>query len=114
MRSAQDTYSRLLRRDYHQWAINQRPIELELAGQAYSPEVRNHQGQQAASLAAASFDASGGITDRRLSRMGIQLTPEQAQAAEHSQGRARGLASVDAYNQAGRRFDDRNAALVGG
>lgn len=112
--SAQDTYARLLRRDYHQWVTNQRPIELDLARGAYNPEARANQGQQAASLAAAAFTASAGETDRRLSRMGVQLTPEQAQAAEHSQSRARGLASVDAYNQSGRSFDDRSAALVGG
>lgn len=114
MSTAADQMAALLRQDYADWATRFRPVEDELLATSYNGALRGRLQSEAATLFTDQFDAGAGETERRLSRMGLSLSPEQQAAQQRGRALDRSLGMVDAINRAGRGYDTRNLSVVSG
>ena len=113
-RFAENARALLLRNQYDRWSQNFEPIENELLANYSNPGFRSAAAGRAVDLFNRGADAGDAITQRRLTGLGLELTPEQKTVADRASGMQRGLGEVNAYNQTVRLVDDRNKALLTG
>lgn len=113
-RNAEATRARLAREDYWDWQNTFRPIENELIAQYDNPAQRQQAQAQAQQMALQGLASAEAQQERRMRGFGIEMTPEQKQAADRQSNLTTGLALVNAANVTQRRSEARDEQLLTG
>lgn len=98
--SASDMFAAVTREQWANYVNTFVPIENKLIKYATDPNTVSDAMAGASTDVHNAFDAQEGATQRRLSGLGVQLSPDEQQAQKRSSGLTESLADVQAQNTA--------------
>lgn len=110
---ASDIYAQLTREQWANYMNTFVPIENQLIQYATDKTQPTQAMAQASEDVNAAYGAQAGATTRRLSGLGVALTPEEEASAARSTGLSKGLADVGAQNMARDLTIDRQQSILG-
>lgn len=112
--SAEDLYAYLTKRSWYDYMNTLGvPQENQLIDYASNPQVVTDAMKEAGQDATQAFDRQTLNTARRLSSLGLSLTPEEQASADRSTSLARSLADVGSQNRARDQTIARQQAVLG-
>lgn len=111
--TSQSTYEALTRQQWADYISTFVPIENQLIEQATDAALPGRAMQAASEDVNASFTAQEGATQRRLTGLGLQLTPEQRAATTRATGLSKSLTDVGAQNMARDLTVQRQQSILG-
>lgn len=110
---ASDTYAALTRDQWANYVSTFVPIENQLIKYATDPNKPLENMAEASRDVNAAYDAQVGATERRLSGLGVSLSPDEQAAQQRSFGLSKSLADVGAQNVAGAMTRARQQSILG-
>lgn len=110
---ASDTYAALTRDQWANYVSTFVPIENQLIAYATDPNKPLENMAEASRDVNAAYNAQEGATARRLSGLGVSLSPDEQAAQQRSFGLSKSLADVGAQNVAGAMTRARQQSILG-
>lgn len=110
---ASDTYAALTREQWSNYVDTFIPIENKLIQYATDPMVVTDAMSSASTGVNNAFDAQTGVTKRKLSGLGVQLSEDEQAAQTKATGLNRALADVQAQNTARDLTTQRQQSILG-
>ena len=110
---ASDLYASLTRDQWANYVDTFIPIENKLIKYATDPSVVSDAMASASTDVNKAFDAQQGVTQRRLSGLGVQLSPDEQAASTKAAGLDRSLVDVQSQNTARDLTKQRQQSILG-
>lgn len=112
-RSVSDVYANLTRQTWADIVRNVYPYQDKLISAALDPNAAGLAANQAGQEVNSAFDRQNAATDDRLRSLGLNLNPDEQKVSGRLNNLNRGLADVQARNEAFSQTRQRQLALLG-